>query len=92
MKAFGKIAMSILIALFLTKGLCHGSQSLAEQAWSKGVEYTAQGKFREAKNEFQKVLRVATHGPAKEASKVIEDVTSQRIKTETAVHLLKGLL
>ena len=64
---------------------------IAEQNWTKGAEYAAQGKFKEAKGEFEKALKIdPLYGAAKRALKVIEDVTDQKIKSNTAIHLFKG--
>jgi len=90
MKALRKIGLLALIISFLTINLCYGQNS-AEQTWTKGVEYAAQGKFKEAKGEFEKALEVDPYyDPAKRALKVIEDVIDQKIKSKTAIHLFKG--
>ena len=82
--------MAIILS-FLTINLCYG-QNNAKQIWAKGVEYAAQGKFKEAKGEFEKALKVdPLYGSAKRALKVIEDVVDQKIKSKTALHLFKGI-
>ena len=70
-------------------------QSIAEQAeqsWNKGVEYSSQGKFKEAKDEFEKALKINPYyGSAKRALKIIEDVTKKTLKSKTAIHIFKGI-
>ena len=91
MKALGRISLLALIISFLSINLCYG-QSVAEQNCTKGAEYGAQGKFKEAKGEFEKALKVDPfYRPAKRALKVIEDVIGRKIKSKTAIHLFKGM-
>ena len=91
MKALRRTGLLALIISFLTINLCYG-QSVAEQNWTKGAEYGAQGKFKEAKWEFEKALKVDPfYRPAKRALEVIEDVIGQKIKSKTAIHLFKGM-
>ena len=91
MKPLRRIALLAIILSFLTINLCYG-QNNAKQIWAKGVEYAAQGKFNEAKEEFEKALKVdPLYGSAKRALKVIEDVVDQKIKSKTALHLFKGI-
>jgi len=91
MKPLRRIALLAIILSFLTINLCYG-QNNAKQIWAKGVEYAAQGKFKEAKGEFEKALKVdPLYGSAKRALKVIEDVVDQKIKSKTALHLFKGI-
>ena len=90
MKALRGIGASVLIVLFLTSGLIYG-QSVAVQILTKGVECAAQGKFKEAKEEFEEALKFDRFlESAKEALKVIEDVTDQKIENKTAIHFFKG--
>jgi tetratricopeptide (TPR) repeat protein len=80
----------VLMVLFLPISLSFGQNTFG-QFWIKGVEHAAQGNFNEAKVEFEKVLKVDPfNGPAKRALKVIEDVTNQKIKSNTANRLFKG--
>ncbi len=90
MKALKKTSVSAIMVLFLGVGLCY-SQNSAKQISDKGLEYAAEGRFTEAKGEFEKALKVdAFYEPAKRGLKIIEDVTGQKIKSETAVYLFKG--
>ena len=90
MKVLIIIGASVLILLFLTIGSCF-AQSAAEQTWTKGVEYAAQGNFSEAKKAFENALKADPYyDRAKEALEVIEDVVDQKIKSKTAIHLFKG--
>jgi tetratricopeptide (TPR) repeat protein len=91
MKVLKRTSLSVLILLFLTVGLCFG-QDTAKQIWIRGVEYAAQVKFKEAKEEFEKALKVdSSYGSAKRALKVIEDVNNQKLKNDTAITLFKGI-
>jgi len=51
MKVLIKIGLSVLMILFLSIGLCY-AQNVAGQSTTKGVDYAAQGKFKEANEEF----------------------------------------
>ncbi len=90
MKVLEKIGISVLIVLFITIGLCYG-QSGAMQHLIKGVDYAAQGKFKEAKEEFDRALKADPFlEAAKRVLKVIEDVNDKKIESETAIHFFKG--
>ncbi len=53
---------------------------------------STQGKFKEAKEEFEKALKIDPYyGSVKRALKVIEDVTGKKIERDTAIHLFKGI-
>jgi len=85
------ISIPVLIVVFLTAVICFG-QDTAEQIVAKGVEYAADGKFQDAKEEFEKALKVEPfYESAKSTLKVIEDVNSQKIKTNTAIIYFKGV-
>ncbi|MHC4756904.1 MAG: tetratricopeptide repeat protein [Planctomycetota bacterium] len=90
MKVLRKIGVSVLIVLFVAVGLSFG-RSVAKQVLTKGVDYAAQGKFEEAKEEFEKALKAAPFwGAARDSLKVIEDVTERKIERKSAIHLFKG--
>ena len=90
MRVLGKIGVSVLIALFVAVGLSYG-QSVAKQILTKGVDYAVQGKFEEAKEEFERALKAAPFlKAARDGLKVIEDVTERKIERKTAIHLFKG--
>jgi len=90
-KSLKMIKAFALILSFLMSGLCYG-QSAATQSLDKGVEFGAQGKFKEAKGEFEKALKIyPLNGTAKRALKVIEDVFDEKIKSETGIHIFKGI-
>jgi len=56
-----------------------------------GLHYAAQGKFMEAKTEFEKASETdSAHISIKRALKVIEDLAVEKIDKETAVHFFKG--
>jgi len=87
MKLLRRITVLVLIALFVSTGLCLG-QDTAEQSSTKGVEYAAQGKFKEAKEEFEKALEVdPSYESARRYLKVIEDVHEQETKGKTTLHI-----
>jgi tetratricopeptide (TPR) repeat protein len=66
-------------------------QNTAKQIYTKGTEYAGQGKFNEAKVEFEKTLKVDPyHDSAKRALEIIEDALEQKIKNTTAIHIFKG--
>ncbi len=91
MKVLEKIGVSVLIVLFITIGLCYG-QSGAKLHLTKGVDYAAQGKFKKAKDEFDKALKADPFFEAtKRALKVIEDVNDKKIESEPAIHFFKGV-
>ena len=91
MKLLRRIGLSVLIILFLAVGLCY-AQNTAKQIYAKGVEYATQGKLEEAKEEFEKALKVDPfYESAKSTLKVIEDVNNQKIKINTAIMYFKGI-
>jgi tetratricopeptide (TPR) repeat protein len=90
MKFLRKIVVLALIVLFLSTNLCYG-QGVVMQNVAKGVDFAAQGKFNEAKEEFEKALMVdLSNDSAKRALKVIEDVTKKKIGNKTVIHHFKG--
>ncbi|MEJ2364274.1 MAG: tetratricopeptide repeat protein [Deltaproteobacteria bacterium] len=91
MKMLGKTVTSALVILFLTAGLCH-AQKVVNECTIRGVNYASQGKFTEARSEFEKALKVApSFGPAQRALNIIEDVTDQKIASQSAINYFKGI-
>jgi tetratricopeptide (TPR) repeat protein len=91
MKVLLRIGGSVLVILFLSIGFCH-AQNAVWQSTAKGVDYASQGKFKEANEEFAEALKVdPSFGPAKRASKVMKDVSDQKIESQTAVQYFKGI-
>lgn len=91
MKALRRVIVKVLILLFILIGLCY-AQSTAEQCFNNGVEYAAQGKFDEAKAEFEKALNIDPfYETVKVVLKVIEDIIHQKLKSEIAIHLFAGI-
>ena len=91
MKILGKRLVSALVILFLSIGLCH-AQNIVTESTTKGVDYGSQGKFKEAATEFQRALKVSpSFGPAQRSLKIIEDVTDQKIESQTAINYFKGI-
>ena len=82
------ISIPVLIVVCLTAVICFG-QDTAEQILAKGVEYAADGKFQEAKEEFEKALKLDPS--AKRYLEIIEEVIDQRITTKTALIYFRGL-
>ena len=80
----------VLLVLFLTVGLTF-CQNKAEQSFNKGAQYGAEGKFKEAKEEFEKALKVdPSYESAKRFLILIEDVNEKKIQTNIAVTFFKG--
>ena len=74
-----------------TKG-AYIDQKAAKQNLTKGVDYAAQGKFKEAKEEFVKISKVdLLYGSVKRFLQIIEDVISKKIESRTAIHYFKGV-
>jgi tetratricopeptide (TPR) repeat protein len=91
MKVLIRIGGSVLMTVLLSIALCY-AQNVAGQSTAKGVDYAAQGKFKEANEEFAQALKVdPSFGPAKRASKVMKDVSDQKIESQTAVQYFKGI-
>ena len=65
---------------------------MAVQRLIKGVEYAAQGKFGDSKEEFEKALKFDPfYESARELLKVIEDVNKRKIKINIAISFFKGV-
>jgi len=85
-----RIGVMALMVLFLMVdfGFC---QNTADQIWTKGVEYAAQGNFNDAKKEFEKVLKVdPSYESAKRFLIVIKDVNEKKIQSKTVIIYFKG--
>ena len=80
------------MASFWTVGVTF-CQNTAEQSFTKGVEYAAEGEFERAKEKFVKTLKLdPTHEFAKEFLMLIEDIDEQEIQTKAAVPFFKGAI
>ena len=91
MKALGKIGQPLAIIIFLIAGISYG-QSTIQSCFSKGLDYVAQGKFKEAKEEFGKLSKDDRYyGTTELALKIIEDVSAKKIASKTAIHLFSGI-
>jgi tetratricopeptide (TPR) repeat protein len=91
MKILAKRVVSALGILFLSIGLCH-AQNIVNESTTKGVEYSSQGKFKEAVSEFEKALKAEpSFGPAQRALKIIEDVKDGKLERQTAMNYFKGI-
>ena len=64
----------------------------AGQLLNKGVEHGSQGKFKEAKEEFEKALEVDPYsGGPKRYLRIIEYIDQQKIETRIAINYFKGI-
>ena len=91
MKVLIRMGVSVFMIIWLSIGLCY-AQNVVGQSTAKGVDYAAQGKFKEANEEFARALKVdPSFGPAQRASKIMKDVSDQKIESQTAVHYFKGI-
>jgi tetratricopeptide (TPR) repeat protein len=91
MHATGRTTLLLIFALFLALGLWCG-RSVAEQSLTPGIEYAAQGKFKEAKEEFERILQVyPNEESARQGLKIIERVTAKDLEEESAIRLFKGI-
>jgi len=99
MKALRRICAIVLIILFSTIGLCYGQNiinpsfviNVSHPSVFKGVEFAAQGIFKEAKEKFESALE----GPspdelAKEYLRILKDVTDKKIESKAVIHFFRG--
>jgi tetratricopeptide (TPR) repeat protein len=85
----GTLILDLLILLFMANPI--PVYAFVEDAYDRGMKYALQGQFREAKSEFKKGLELdPDYQPLKQSLKIAEDVISQKIKKETAVHLFRS--
>lgn len=67
-------------------------QNTAKQIFIQGMDYAVQGKMKEAKEKFEKIVKVYPfYEPIKGYLKVIEDVSNKKIDRKAAIHLFKGI-
>lgn len=67
------------------------SSDIAEKNVIKGVDFAAQGKFKEAKEAFEKALKAGPHNPSREEYlKVVEDAIDKKIERKAAIHIFRG--
>ena len=80
------------MVLFLTVSACYGV-SPSEESYLKGVQYAAEGKFNNAKKEFETALKTdQSYVAARQSLKVTKDVIGGRITKQTAIYLFKGAI
>jgi tetratricopeptide (TPR) repeat protein len=88
----GKTLIPALFLLLAAFPLAIFAQQFPGAGHLHAVDLASQGKFPEAKKIFQEIL---TADPAHERSlhclNILEDLEKQKIKSQTAVHLFKGL-
>ena len=70
----------------------YGIKKVTKESYDKGVQYAMQGKFKEAKKEFEKALEADVYNKtAQDGLKTINDVIIQKTEREAAIHLFKGV-
>ena len=91
--------VSILAVLFAVLSTCSGQIIAPESPKSpramecryKGIEYGAQGKFTEARQQFKKALELdRSFAGVKDCLKMVEDVLAGKAKKDVAIHLFTG--
>ena len=85
--------IGVLIVMFLTVTVDLGfAKNNAELKFAKGVEYAVQEEFRQAKEEFEKALKIESFNEkAKEALRVIKGVDEKKLKHKVALCFFKGI-
>jgi len=79
MKLTGRVSLTVIILLLFSVSLCKG-QSVIGNNINKGVDFATRHNFKDAKNEFGKVLEVEPFSEStKRLLKVIEDITDKKI-------------
>ncbi|MFX0201900.1 MAG: hypothetical protein ACFFCW_37800, partial [Candidatus Hodarchaeota archaeon] len=92
MKTLTRINILVLILLFLSVGISLGQNIDERFIASKGVEYATQGKFKEAREEFNKTWWIAQpYGFTRKYLEVIGDVNEGRIQKDTAICFFEGV-
>lgn len=78
-------------AIFLVIGICYSKDS-AQGYFDKGLKYAVEGRFKEAKKEFEAALKINPESESiKEAVQIPEDAIAQKIKREAAIRIFKGI-
>jgi tetratricopeptide (TPR) repeat protein len=81
-----RLALAVVVALVSVYATYPPLQIL-----TNGVDYAAQGRFEEAKEEFEKALRASPFlGSARDSLTIIDDLTQKKITREVAIHYFKG--
>lgn len=82
--------ISVIAAVFLIIGPCRAEDTGGEN-YFKGVEYAAQGRLEEAKQEYQKALSdEAYYAASRLEIHAIDDVLNQKTKKEIAMLVFEG--
>ena len=82
--------ISVVSAVFLITGLSR-AEDIGGQSYFKGIEYAAQGRFEEAKQEYQKALSdEAYYAASRLEIHAIDDVLNQKAKKEIAILVFEG--
>ena len=91
MKVIVRIVVAVLMIIVMSISLCF-ALNVAERSTTEGIDYASQGKFKEAKAEFEKALKAnPSFGPAKRGFKIIEEVADQKIESQAAIYYFKGI-
>lgn len=81
----------LLMALWLTMGVCSGG-GLAEKTYYQAVEQGMQGNFSQAQETLVQALRADPfYAPAKVCLETLQDVTTKKIKPQTAIHVFTAM-
>ena len=81
----------VLPSLLLTLIGCD-VKGTADQRYNLGIGRAIEGNFEEAKDEFQKALKLDnSNQPAKESLILIEDALSKKLKNDAIVYFFKGI-
>ena len=92
MEVLGRIGVSVLVVLSLTVGISHGKGTV-EKIYNNGMAYATEGKLKEAKEEFEKALKLDSFcSPAEESLQRVEDILNRKIKRRTGIYLFRGIV
>ena len=91
MKAFKAACILTLIVLSLSDRVSY-AQFSTKGSYNEYIEYATQGKFRDAKKEFERSLKIDEfYTDAIDSLRAIKNVITQKIERKTAIHLFKGI-
>jgi tetratricopeptide (TPR) repeat protein len=81
----------LLMALWLTMGVCSGG-GLAEKTYYQALEQGMQGNFPQAQETLVRALGADPfYAPAKVCLETLQDVTTKKIKPQTAIHVFTAM-
>lgn len=86
-----KISLMLSVAAFIAVSCFCSAEENAGDSYFKGISLAAQGKFEEAKAEFQKALADdSVYSYAKLELHAIDDLLNQKVKKETILLVFQG--